>query len=42
MYVTLGGAFDFWSGNGYNNCYALVNEQLANVRIPLDSVPTSF
>jgi hypothetical protein len=42
IYTILGGAFDYWSGNGYNNCYALINEQFANVRVPLDSVPISF
>jgi len=42
MYTMLGGAYDYWSGNGYNNCYALLNEQFANVRIPLDFVPISF
>ncbi|KAJ6518287.1 glycoside hydrolase family 35 protein [Mycena vitilis] len=26
-----GGAFSYWSGPGYNECYQLINEQFANV-----------
>ncbi|KAK0444118.1 glycoside hydrolase family 35 protein [Armillaria borealis] len=26
-----GGAFDYWSGPNYDNCYKLINEQFANV-----------
>lgn len=27
-----GGAFSYWSGPGYDECYQLINEQFANVR----------
>ncbi|KAF8320898.1 glycoside hydrolase family 35 protein [Clavulina sp. PMI_390] len=26
-----GGAFDFWGGPGYDNCYSLLNDEFANV-----------
>jgi hypothetical protein len=42
IYAMLGGAFDYWSGNGYNNCYALINEQFANVSVPLSPGLISF
>ncbi|KAG6815930.1 hypothetical protein H0H93_008784, partial [Arthromyces matolae] len=28
---TIGGAFSYWSGPGYDECYQLINEQFANV-----------
>ncbi|KAF7360949.1 putative beta-galactosidase A [Mycena sanguinolenta] len=31
LYEWQGGAFSYWSGPGYDECYQLVNEQFANV-----------
>lgn len=31
-YCLLGGAFSYWSGPSYQDCYKLINEQFANVR----------
>lgn len=40
--IHIGGAFSYWSGPGYDECYQLINEQFANVSLMISASLFNF